>query len=309
MFLPKLADEHKISQSDIKIENTEFLSSDLKIKRPDVLFRVRTKDREAFVYILIEHQSYKDHNMALRIYDYTGRIWTNYVKENHPRSKRKFFKYPQVIPIVFYTGSGRWTPARDIGDKIDCVEDYVQYCPSFKYMVIELSTLDKRWLLKVKTVLSKLLYAAWIEDIREIFKELKRAIDELNEGNRKLFYSYLKTLLIGSGCSASEAEEAVRSVEEEEGESMIRLLSKERKAGRIEGRKEGRKEGRIEGLLEAKRQDIYEILEERFGKVPEDIKETVEKISDTKKLSILHRKSISVKDFDEFRKLLKSGSE
>jgi len=79
MFLPKLADEHKISQSDIKIENTEFLSSDLKIKRPDVLFRVRTKDREAFVYILIEHQSYKDHNMALRIYDYTGRIWTNYV--------------------------------------------------------------------------------------------------------------------------------------------------------------------------------------------------------------------------------------
>jgi len=82
---------------------------------------------------------------------------------------------------------------------------------------------------------------------------------------------------------------------------MIRLLSKERKAGRIEGR--------IEGLLEAKRQDIYEILEERFGKVPEDIKETVGKIADTKKLSLLLRKSVSVKDFDEFRKLLKSGSE
>ena len=64
-----------------------------------------------------------------------------------------------------------------------------------------------------------------------------------------------------------------------------------------------------EGKFEAKREDIYEILEERFGKVPEDIKETVEKISDTKKLSILHRKSISVKDFDEFRKLLKSSSE
>jgi len=32
-------------------------------------------------------------------------------------------------------------------------------------------------------------------------------------------------------------------------------------------RLEGRKEGRIEGLLEAKGEDIYEILEERFSKV------------------------------------------
>ena len=60
-------------------------------------------------------------------------------------------------------------------------------------------------------------------------------------------------------------------------------------------------------MLEAKRQDIYEILEERFGKVPEDIKETVGKITNPKKLSLLLRKSISVKDFDEFRKFLKSG--
>ena len=62
-----------------------------------------------------------------------------------------------------------------------------------------------------------------------------------------------------------------------------------------------------EGKLEAKREDIYEILEERFGKVPEDIKETVGKITNPKKLSLLLRKSISVKDFDEFRKFLKSG--
>ena len=75
-----------------------------------------------------------------------------------------------------------------------------------------------------------------------------------------------------------------------------------------EGRKEGREEGRKEGLLEAKRQDIYEILEERFGEVPEDIKEAVEKVTDVKVLSFLHRKSISVKDFDEFRKLLESSS-
>ena len=59
-----------------------------------------------------------------------------------------------------------------------------------------------------------------------------------------------------------------------------------------------------EGKLEAKRQDIYKILEARFCDVPEDIKEAVEKITDLKKLSELHKKSVFVKDFGEFRECL-----
>jgi len=74
---------------------------------------------------------------------------------------------------------------------------------------------------------------------------------------------------------------------------MIKILEKERKEGRLEGR------------LEEKRNDIYEILEARFGDVPEDIKEAIEKISDLKKLSLIVRKSATVKNFDELREFLK----
>ena len=70
---------------------------------------------------------------------------------------------------------------------------------------------------------------------------------------------------------------------------MIKILEKER----------------LEGRLEEKRNDIYEILEARFGDVPEDIKEAIEKISDLKKLSLIVRKSATVKDFDELREFLK----
>ena len=65
------------------------------------------------------------------------------------------------------------------------------------------------------------------------------------------------------------------------------------------------KKERLEGHLEEKRNDILEILEARFGDVPEDIKKAIEKITDLRKLSELHKKSVIVKNFDEFREFLK----
>ncbi len=56
-------------------------------------------------------------------------------------------------------------------------------------------------------------------------------------------------------------------------------------------------EGRIKGRLEEKINDILEILEARFGDVPEDAKEVVEKINDLKKLFV--SKSDVVQNIDE----------
>jgi len=70
---------------------------------------------------------------------------------------------------------------------------------------------------------------------------------------------------------------------------MIKILEKER----------------LEGAVESARNDILEILEARFDDVPKDIKEAIGKISDLKKLSLIVRKSATVKDFDELREFLK----
>ena len=70
---------------------------------------------------------------------------------------------------------------------------------------------------------------------------------------------------------------------------MIKILEKER----------------LEGAVESARNDILEILEARFDDVPKDIKEAIGKISDLKKLSLIVRKSTTVKDFDELREFLK----
>ena len=70
--------------------------------------------------------------------------------------------------------------------------------------------------------------------------------------------------------------------------------------GRHEGRQEGRHEGRQEGLISSKQQDILEALEIRFQRVPDGLREEIEVISDPKKLSLLHRTSITCADIESF---------
>ncbi len=290
MFLSKLLEKHNIKESDITLCNTDFLTSDLRAKRPDVLFSIKTQSGQLYVYILIEHQSYKDPNMPYRMYDYIGGIVGHIIKENPKKSKTKTFKYPQIIPVVFYTGKGTWTIETDIKDKILPAPGYENLIPSVKYIAIELNKLDKRWLLELRTALSKLLYYMTAEDMKEIVKLFDLAMKQLFKEKYELFKRSLKTLMIGNGLSVKEADETVEELSSRKEErEMIRILEKARK----------------EGLINGKREDIYEILEERFGNVPEDIKEAVEKIKSLKKLSLLHRKSISVKDLDEFREILK----
>ena len=70
--------------------------------------------------------------------------------------------------------------------------------------------------------------------------------------------------------------------------------------GRQQGRQEGRQEGHQEGLIFSKQQDILEALEIRFQRVPEGLREEIETIIDTKKLTRLLRAAITSADLESF---------
>jgi predicted transposase YdaD len=61
-----------------------------------------------------------------------------------------------------------------------------------------------------------------------------------------------------------------------------------------------RQEGRQEGLILSKQQDILEALEIRFERVPEGLREEIESIADSKKLTRLHRAAITSADLESF---------
>ena len=85
------------------------------------------------------------------------------------------------------------------------------------------------------------------------------------------------------------------------------LAEQFRQEGREEGRQEARslaEQFRQEGLILSKQQDILEALEIRFDRIPECLREAIELIADTAKLTHLHRAAITSADIESFAETL-----
>jgi hypothetical protein len=91
-----------------------FVDEALKWRHSDVLFTAPLDGRDAFVYVLVEHQSSDDPLMAFRVLRYVTRIWDQYERD-HPKARR----LPAVVPLVVYQGDGHWASPVQLLDVID----------------------------------------------------------------------------------------------------------------------------------------------------------------------------------------------
>lgn len=128
-----------------------------------------------------------------------------------------------------------------------------------------------------------------------------------DEEKRYVFKARLIRLLLKSGYSRREIEwvfrflDGIMALSDEmkeqliyeefygkEGEKMPYMTSWERIAMR-------------KGILERSRESVLEVLEERFGEVPEEVKGKIESIEDTEKLKSLNRQAVRVTNLSEFQ--------
>ncbi|CAM4189627.1 Rpn family recombination-promoting nuclease/putative transposase [Serratia sp. arafor3] len=83
--------------STLKLESGSFIESDLRAYYSDVLYSLKTKQGDAYVYSLIEHQSSPDKHMAFRLLRYAIATMQRHLEAGHNQ-------LPLVIPILFYHG-------------------------------------------------------------------------------------------------------------------------------------------------------------------------------------------------------------
>ena len=98
------------------------------------------KDMPLYMVSLIEHKSDVDYNVCMQLLRYTVCIWDDYAKtmeKAHPGiSKTKGFRYPPVFPIVYYEGTGRWTAAMQVKERVFMNEIFASYIPDFTYRLV-----------------------------------------------------------------------------------------------------------------------------------------------------------------------------
>ena len=84
----------------------------------DLLFKTSIAGKEAYIYLLLEHQSSPEPLMAFRVLEYTVNAIRDHLKKHNTK------KIPLILPLVIYHGRP-YQFKRDINDLVDAPKDLV----------------------------------------------------------------------------------------------------------------------------------------------------------------------------------------
>lgn len=93
-------------------------------------------DTPLFLISLTEHKSDVDYDVTMQLLKYMVGIWQAYAHEQNEHydrkvSKNKSFRYPPILPIVYYEGKTEWTAALHLKDRIMLKEFFGECIPNF----------------------------------------------------------------------------------------------------------------------------------------------------------------------------------
>lgn len=106
-----------VDLSTLRLCDGKHVCAERQTTYTDILYEVRIKNKDGYLFLHSEHQSSAHPLMAFRMLCYTCRIMEAHVKQQ--KSARK--KLPLVIPLVYY--HGKQSPYPYTTDIIDCFDD------------------------------------------------------------------------------------------------------------------------------------------------------------------------------------------
>ena len=149
-----------VQPEDIEDVTNRFVHMFTEERNSDVVKKVCRKEEDTPCYLisLIEHKSDVDYNVIMQVFRYMVFIWEDYEKEmekKHPGiSKTKGFKYPPILPIVFYDGVDKWTAATRLHDRVFLSDILGKYIPDYQCILVQLKNYSNGELKKKKDELS-----------------------------------------------------------------------------------------------------------------------------------------------------------
>jgi predicted transposase/invertase (TIGR01784 family) len=297
MLPPPLA--RAIDWPSLALSPGSFIDASLREQRTDLLFSARWSGGldNAPVYLLFEHQSSLDVEMAYRLLRYMVRIWQMY-RDDHPGGHA----LPMIVSIVLYHGGAAWTVPlafdATLGVPDEARREGAPYRVQFAYRVDDLGQItDEHLRMRAMTASAKLaclcfkhardheqiveLLKGWEGELRDLvaaphgldtLEQLVRYIYAVNERcDRRALEAFLDERVTreAKGVSMTVFEQAIQ-------EGKARGLEE----GRAQGQEEGRAQGHQLGLEEGKRRTRQELLARQLrirfpGQVPTDIESRI----------------------------------
>ena len=182
-----------VQEEDIEDMTTRYIPMFTEERDSDVVKRVRLKNieraadgiirsGELYLIALLEHKSAVDYNVSMQLLRYMVYIWEDYEKEQEKRekgiSRTKDFKYPPILPIVYYEGRADWNANVCFRDRVFLEDVFAEFVPDYSYKLIRLREYSNRELIDNNDEISFVMLIDRLRDSHE-FKSLK---EELPDG-------------------------------------------------------------------------------------------------------------------------------
>ncbi len=238
-----------------------FVDEALLWRHCDLLFTTRCRGRDAFVYVLVEHQSSPDRWMAWRMLRYVSRIGDRYLVD-HPHAET----LPLVVPVVVHHGQSPWPHPTSLESVLDIDPGWLsgsavgELVPRFRFLLDDLSAVDERTLrarpLTAPARLTLLLLAraranqalareltAWVADLRAVLDR---------PGGLETFRALLTYIEVAGEVPPDDLRRVMAQVGPDAEEAYVTTADMLRAEGEVRGRAE----------------TLLQLLEMRFGPVP-----------------------------------------
>ncbi|QIS10966.1 Rpn family recombination-promoting nuclease/putative transposase [Nocardia arthritidis] len=140
--LPK-AVAARIDWAGLELQSASFVKNNLRGRQADVLYRTSLAGHDAYIYILIEHQSSTDKLMPLRLLGYMVDIWEHH-RDTNPNAET----LPTVIPLVVHSShkGRRWNTHTEFAELFDLDPEMrtalSPYVPHFQFLLDDVAALD-----------------------------------------------------------------------------------------------------------------------------------------------------------------------
>lgn len=222
-----------VRPEDIEDVTERYVPLFLEERNSDVVKRVKlhqdTDNPDSlplYLVSLIEHKANVDYNVVMQLLRYMVYIWEDYEREMekaHPGiSKTKGFKYPPILPIIYYEGKARWTAATKFHDRVFLSEILKEFIPDFSCKLIELQKYSNEELMRKEDELSLVMIINKLQDAADFAKigdsVTKEYISALTENTPEylldIIAKVIEILLRKMNVPFDEAEEFSMQVKE-----------------------------------------------------------------------------------------------
>jgi len=313
----------RIGFSRLRDEKKSFILDNLRKQESDLVFSAPFLDeedgieKEAFIYILIEHQSEVDISMGFRMLFYMTQLWDTqrrgWKRDKTPKSQ---WNFKPILPVLFYTGESTWDTPISITDAMKQLPKPLErFIPQHDTLFLNLKATDKEKLTAYAHPFGWLLRVIQQENAstEELTGELKSAIEQLDklpdsERNQWVRAMHYILLLIYNRREPEEYTQLTDIVtgvvqdrkRREEVSKMGRTIAQELiEEGKEIGMEMGVERGMEKGVIQTNQERLIELMQFLFQSISPEINDKIRSIQDADRLTALFRRALSAKSVDE----------